>query len=112
MAHFRREGKIRRWAQAIYSPELSAAHAAHAAVQAAGQAFYAITRGALKEYGTDFKALSQKVKQETGLSGKALFQPLRAALTGELDGPEMVKLLPLIGRERAHQRIERILEEL
>ena len=48
------------------------------------------------------------VRQDTGLTGKALFQPLRAALTGERDGPEMVKLLPLIGFERARNRMVRI----
>lgn len=96
------------WAQVIYGPELSVSPAAHAAVRAAGEKFYGITRSALKEHGTDFKALSQKVKQETGFSGKLLFQPLRAAFTGELDGPEMVKLLPLIGRVRAERRLEQV----
>ena len=101
-----------RWAQVIYYPELSVDPAAHAAMRTAGETFYTISRRALEEHGTDFKALSQRVKQETGLSGKALFQPLRVAFTGELDGPEMAKLLPLIGLERAHQRIERILKEM
>jgi glutamyl-tRNA synthetase len=47
------------------------------------------------------------VKVDTGLAGKPLFQPLRAALTGELDGPEMARLLPLIGVERARERLQR-----
>jgi glutamyl-tRNA synthetase len=37
--------------------------------------------------------------------GKALFQPLRQALTGRDHGPEMAALLPLIGREAALQRL-------
>lgn len=36
-----------------------------------------------------------------GRKGRALFHPLRLALTAQETGPEMVKLLPLIGRARA-----------
>lgn len=41
----------------------------------------------------------------TGRKGKALFHPLRRALTAREDGPEMRHLLPLIGRERALARL-------
>jgi nondiscriminating glutamyl-tRNA synthetase len=95
------------WAQAIYAETLGLNHAAHEAAQLAGEEFFDIARRALEKHGTDFNALSQMVKQDTGLSGKALFQPLRAALTGELDGPEMAKLLPLIGVERARRRLQK-----
>ncbi len=43
--------------------------------------------------------------RETGRRGRALFHPLRLALTGEEHGPEMRLLLPLIGRARAAQRL-------
>jgi glutamyl-tRNA synthetase len=45
------------------------------------------------------------VKAETGRKGKALFMPLRLALTGLDHGPELASLLPLIGRERALERL-------
>ncbi|WP_421863010.1 glutamate--tRNA ligase [Parvibaculum sp.] len=45
------------------------------------------------------------VKQATGRKGKALFMPLRLALTGLTHGPELKNLLPLIGRERAKARL-------
>jgi glutamyl-tRNA synthetase len=102
----------RHWAEVIYSAGREPAAGARASAQAAGEEFFDFVRRALEKYGADFKAVSQMVKQDTGLSGKALFQPLRAALTGELDGPEMAKLLPLIGMERAHRRIENILKNL
>ncbi len=38
-------------------------------------------------------------------SGKALFHPLRLALTGRDSGPEMAVLLPLIGRDEAVSRL-------
>ncbi|CAK0776363.1 Glutamate--tRNA ligase [uncultured Gammaproteobacteria bacterium] len=48
---------------------------------------------------------TNRVKAETGAKGKALFLPLRLALTGCDHGPEMRNLLPLIGRERAMARL-------
>lgn len=50
-------------------------------------------------------AFTQAVKAATGRKGKALFKPLRLALTGRGDGPELKDLLPLIGRERAAARL-------
>jgi glutamyl-tRNA synthetase len=46
-----------------------------------------------------------RVKEGTGRKGKALFMPLRQALTGMDHGPELQNLLPLIGRERALARL-------
>ncbi len=41
-------------------------------------------------------------RSAVGKSGRALFHPLRLALTGRENGPELKLLLPLIGRSRAH----------
>ncbi|MET1110263.1 MAG: glutamate--tRNA ligase [Allosphingosinicella sp.] len=45
------------------------------------------------------------LKAATGRTGKALFRPLRLALTGRESGPEMAALLPLIGRDEAAARL-------
>ena len=50
-------------------------------------------------------ALTGRLKTDTGRKGKALFLPLRRALTGRDHGPDMAALLPLIGRERALARL-------
>jgi glutamyl-tRNA synthetase len=47
----------------------------------------------------------QALKQATGLKGKALFHPLRLALTGREAGPELAKLMPLIGRAKILARL-------
>jgi len=49
---------------------------------------------------------TRALRQKTGLSGRALFHPLRLALTGREDGPELKLLLPLIGRDRALARLQ------
>lgn len=54
---------------------------------------------------TTWKTLTQAVTAKTGAKGKALFHPLRLALTGRDKGPEMAQLLPLIGRDRALRRL-------
>ena len=46
------------------------------------------------------------LKQATGRKGRALFLPLRLALTGEEHGPELRDLLPLMGRPRAANRLQ------
>ena len=45
------------------------------------------------------------VKEQTGRKGKQLFMPLRLALTGRSDGPELPKVFALLGRERAQKRL-------
>ena len=51
--------------------------------------------------------LTSALKERTGRKGKALFLPLRLALTSREHGPDMAALLPLIGREAALQRLSR-----
>ena len=50
-------------------------------------------------------ALTGALKERTGRKGKALFLPLRLALTGLEHGPDMAAMLPLIGRDRALERL-------
>ena len=45
------------------------------------------------------------MKTRAGRKGKALFHPLRLALTGAENGPELSLLLPLIGHARAVARL-------
>ena len=46
------------------------------------------------------------VQAATGRKGRALFHPLRLALTARESGPEMAALLPLIGRVKAERRLK------
>jgi len=49
--------------------------------------------------------LTSALKEKTGRKGKALFMPLRLALTGERRGPEMPELFALIGKEKSAARL-------
>ena len=60
---------------------------------------------ALSWTGDVWHELTGELKQATGRKGKALFLPLRQALTGRDHGPDMAALLPLIGQEAAVARL-------
>jgi glutamyl-tRNA synthetase len=93
------------WAKVLFSDEAAPNQDARIAIDAAGTEFFAHALDALAKHGADFKPMSEALKKASARAGRQLFQPLRAALTGELDGPEMAKLLPLLGAERARKRL-------
>ena len=99
-----RVSDAREWWQVVTGPvdrpELSDEDATF--VRAAADAAEALDWDA---EGGAWKALTDALKQQTGRKGKALFLPLRLALTGMDHGPDMHALLPLIGRERAARRL-------
>lgn len=49
---------------------------------------------------------AKAIMDATGLKGKAVFMPLRQALTGRDKGPDMASLLPLIDRDRIIPRLK------
>ena len=55
---------------------------------------------------TTWPVWTKAVAAATGAKGRALFHPLRLALTGREHGPELKKLLPLIGREKSLARLK------
>lgn len=97
--------QARHWARVVFADDMPLSREARIAIEGAGADFYAQGLDAMERHAFDFKAVTGALKQSSGRSGKQLFMPLRAALTGELDGPEMAKLLPLIGAERARRRM-------
>ena len=54
----------------------------------------------------DWKNWTAAVKENTGCKGKALFMPLRVALSGALHGPEMSDVVAFLGTEAVVARIE------
>jgi glutamyl-tRNA synthetase len=64
----------------------------------------AIAAGEIDWAESPWAQLTARLKAER--SGRALFHPLRRALTGRDSGPEMAVLLPLIGRDEAVARLK------
>lgn len=96
LARFR---DVELWARVINGPVDPAIEDAAFAAEAAGLL-------PPEPWGPDtWSAWTNAVKARTGAKGKALFMPLRLALTGLEHGPELKNLLPLIGRKRAEARL-------
>src|SRR5687768_1284650 len=57
-----------------------------------------------------YKAMVERLKETTGTKGKALFMPLRLAITGLEHGPELVRSIPLL--RHASERDPRVLSPL
>jgi nondiscriminating glutamyl-tRNA synthetase len=99
------------WAQVIFGDAVVTDPRALEQVRTAGPRFFAAASSELQRVGTDLKALAHGVRQATGVQGRSLFQPLRAALTGRVEGPELARLLPLMGKERALRRLDRAVRD-
>ena len=55
--------------------------------------------------GENFMKIVKEVGKATGAKGKGLYHPLRLAMTGREDGPELVKVGPLLGKEKVIERL-------
>jgi nondiscriminating glutamyl-tRNA synthetase len=56
----------------------------------------------------DFRTVIPAVKRVTGLSGKLLFMPVRAALTGRMSGPELDRVFAILGRKGMLRRLQQV----
>ena len=56
----------------------------------------------------NFPQIVAELKKRTGLKGKNLFAPIRAALTGRAEGPELKHILPLLGKEVILERLAQV----
>ncbi|MBN8552502.1 MAG: glutamate--tRNA ligase [Caulobacterales bacterium] len=103
-ANLNRFGDARDWAE-ILTGEVSGPKLDEAFKVAAIVAFEALVPAGSDPDLETWARFTAAVKDTTGAKGKALFQPLRQALTGRDAGPDMAALLPLIGRDRVLERL-------
>lgn len=94
------------WAQIFFKEPLIYSEEAKTVLRQTESHFFQAAVSALDSVGIDFAQLSRHLQQVTGMKGKALYQPLRVALTGETKGPEMGKILELLGVEIARGRLQ------
>ena len=58
-----------------------------------------------------FKEVMKEVQSQTGIKGKELWMPVRAAITGDTAGPELAVVLNVIGKERVLKFINQALNQ-
>lgn len=57
------------------------------------------------------KTVMKRIQKKTGIKGKGLYMPTRAALTGNVHGPELSNIMELLGKEKMLERINQILNK-
>lgn len=58
---------------------------------------------------TEINAAMKRIQKETGHRGKMLFMPVRSAIFGQVHGPDLMKSIELLGREKVTDRIKGLL---
>ena len=53
--------------------------------------------------GEIFKQIMKKIQKSTGVKGKWLWMPVRVALTGQMHGPELPRVVELLGKEKCRR---------
>jgi glutamyl-tRNA synthetase len=79
-----------------------------AVLEAAGRGFFEHALGAL-DGAADFRSFAGAAGRAAGVRGRALFMPLRVALTGVTHGPEMQRVWEWLGPDRCRRRLQETL---
>lgn len=96
----------RTWAEALYGTGTISAEAGPVLADAGGE-FFAAAGRVLATVGAEYAPFTRSLGAATGRKGRALHAPVRAAVTGRLDGPELAHLFPLLGIERLAAKFAR-----
>ena len=57
-----------------------------------------------------YSDLMKTIRGKTGLKSKALFMPVRAAITGKISGPELEKIFSILGKESILKRLKNAIQ--
>lgn len=92
------------WAVRLYADKLTLEPALCDILRQAGKEFFNAAIAAIKDKGVDYAYLQQHLQAACNAKGRALFQPLRVALTGSLHGPQLEDILHLMGSDQVQHR--------
>ncbi len=95
------------WAQIFFGDETFSPEAL-SILRATDKQFFLVLDKAIQQSGLDYSVITKTLQSELNLKGKALFQPLRLILTGQMHGPELVNVLRLLSPEKIRAHIEKI----
>ncbi len=98
--------EIEHWAKILCTDEFEYNDEQKAIIKDTGQLFFQTALTALEKFGTNFSAFANFLSETLSIKGKALFMPLRIALTGEHTGPELAHIFELLGKNRINSRLK------
>jgi glutamyl-tRNA synthetase len=102
-----RPGDVARWADVLYGAGPRFDEATAAELERAGGRFFRVALSVVRAGNADLAAIRSAVGAELGVKGKRLFRPLRLALTGSGEGPELGPLFELLPADTIGSRLER-----
>ena len=100
------------WAEQLYGASLKLDSASNDILLQAGKDFFTTALQAIAEKGIDYAHLQAALQNKCQIKGRALFQPLRVAVTGVLHGPHLEDVLQLMGVEQVKRRFEVALQKV
>ena len=98
---------VAHWREVVFGGAPPLDEAGLARVHEAGARFFRAAADAARDKGGDLEAIVNAVKTATGAKGQALWKPLRLALTGTAEGPELAPLLKAMHDSTIHDRLNR-----
>ncbi len=94
------------WAHILFNDHVDIEESELTVIRDAGEQFFVTAESAVQKYGIQLPQILAEMKEALGVSGKKLFMPLRAALTGRTDGPELAAIAELLGAKKMQHRLE------
>ena len=94
------------WAQQLFGLKLDLDETNQALLREVGKDYFIAAMQAVQKYGIDYPKVMDDIKSVTKQKGKLLFMPLRIALTGVTQGPELLKVFELLGQSGLLQRLQ------
>ena len=75
-------------------------------IKSAGKEFYLQAQDAITSEISDWNETAKNIGSITGRKGKELFMPLRCAITGQTSGPELDRVVNLIGTQQVVKKLK------
>jgi glutamyl-tRNA synthetase len=98
---------VARWRDVVFGAAPTLDEAQLARVREAGTQFFRAAADASRTSGGNLEVIVEAVKGATGAKGQGLWKPLRLALTGASEGPELAPLLKAMPESTIHDRLSR-----
>ncbi|HLD16472.1 MAG TPA: glutamate--tRNA ligase family protein, partial [Coxiellaceae bacterium] len=99
--------EVKHWADILFKENWTFSDTSRTILHETHQAYFEEALSLLSGESIAYPAILDHLKNKLGLKGKALFQPLRVALTNELHGPELAPLVELLGNDVVKERLEK-----
>lgn len=97
---------VAKWARIFYAEEFKYSEESKGILKDAGVLFFETAMAVVKKHGIDYQTVTSAISEKLSIKGKALFMPLRIALTGEKHGPELKNIFEILGKGKLQTRLQ------